>query len=74
MAEAAEIRRRKRVADRSVLGGVLAMAMAMAVSTFDLAPPLLTTLGAVAGFVLLMHGVHVGWLVFYERELDGPPS
>jgi hypothetical protein len=29
---------------------------------------------AIAGFVLLMYGVQVGWLVFYDRESDGPPS
>jgi hypothetical protein len=24
--------------------------------------------------MLLMYGVHLGWLVFYDRESDGPPS
>jgi hypothetical protein len=37
-------------------------------------PPLATTVAAIAGFVIVMYGVHVGWLVFYDRETDGPSS
>ncbi len=33
-----------------------------------------TTAAAIAGFVLLMYGVHLGWSVFYDSESDGPPS
>ena len=35
---------------------------------------LVTTIVALAGMALVMYGVHVGWLVFYEREPDGPSS
>lgn len=50
------------------------MATALAVSSLDVAPLLATTAAALVGFVLLMYGVHVGWLVFYNSEGDGPPS
>ena len=74
MQDAAEIRSRKRRCNRAVLAGAALMAVAMLVSGYDLAPQLATTLAALAGFVLVMYGVHVGWLVFYEREPDGPAS
>jgi Flp pilus assembly protein protease CpaA len=70
----AEIARRKRRSNRAVLAGVCLMAVALLASAVQIAPSLATTAGAVAGFVLLMYGVHVGWLVFYDRESDGPPS
>jgi hypothetical protein len=57
-----------------VLGGVTLMLVALIASSVDLVPQLLTTAAAVAGFVLVMYGVHVGWLVFYDREPDGPAS
>jgi hypothetical protein len=44
------------------------------VSSWELGPPLATTVAAIAGFVIVMYGVHVGWLVFYDRETDGPSS
>ncbi len=68
-----EIRRRKRRCNVSVLSGVALMLAAMVVSGPGRAlwP---TTVAAVLGFALLMYGVHVGWLVFYDRESDGPPS
>lgn len=50
------------------------MTFALLASSWQLAPPLATTVVAIAGFVLLMYGVQVGWLVFYDRESDGPPS
>ncbi len=50
------------------------MAVALLVSSWAAAPLLATTVAAVVGFILLMYGVHVGWLVFYEREPDGPAS
>lgn len=50
------------------------MVVALVVSSANLTSPVTTTVAAIAGFVLLMYGVHVGWLVFYERESDGPAS
>jgi Flp pilus assembly protein protease CpaA len=74
MQDAAEIRGRKRRSNRAVLVGFSLMAFALLVSSRELAPPLATTVAAIAGFVIVMYGVHVGWLVFYDREPDGPPS
>ena len=70
----AEIRRRKRRSNRAVLGGVVSMVMAVLVDGTHLAPLLATTVAGLVGFVLLMYGVHIGWLVFYDRDQDGPPS
>ncbi len=70
----AEIKRRKRRSNKAVLGGIVSMVMALLVHSTQLAPLLATTVVAVIGFALLMYGVHVGWLVFYDRESDGPPS
>ena len=50
------------------------IAVALLVSTWHLAPDFLTTAGAIFGFGLIMYGVHLGWLVFYDREPDGPAS
>ena len=74
MQDAAEIRRRKRRANRAVLIGLCLMAVAMLVSSRDLAPPIATTVAAIVGFGLLSYGVHVAWLVFYDREPEGPSS
>lgn len=70
----AEVRRRKSRSNRAVLQGLGLIAAALVLSCFDLAPQLATTVAAILGFALVMYGVHVGWLVFYEREPDGPPS
>lgn len=70
----AEIRRQKRLCNRTVLAGVLLMGTALLVSMGELVPPLFSTFTAVVGFVLLVYGVHVGWVIFYDRESDGPPS
>ena len=74
MQDAAEIRRRKRRSDRAVVAGLSLIVVAMLVSSRDLAPALATTLAAIVGFGLLMYGVHVAWLVFYDREPQGPSS
>ena len=74
MQYAAEIRRRKRRSDRAVVAGLSLIVVAMLVSSRDLAPALATTLAAIVGFGLLMYGVHVAWLVFYDREPQGPSS
>jgi hypothetical protein len=74
MQDAAEIRDRKRRANRAVLIGVCLMAAAMLVSSLQLAPPIATTVVAIVGFGLLSYGVHVAWLVFYDREPEGPSS
>jgi hypothetical protein len=72
--EPAEVWRRKRRSSRAVLAGVAEMAVAMVLSALGAGPPLLTTIGWVAGFVLVLYGVHVGWMVFYDREPEGPSS
>ena len=74
MQDAAEIRRRKRRSDRAVVAGLSLIVVALLVSSRELAPALATTLTAIVGFGLLMYGVHVAWLVFYEREPEGPSS
>lgn len=74
MQGAAEIRRRKRRSDRAVVAGLSLIVVALLVSSRELVPALATTLAAIVGFGLLMYGVHIAWLVFYEREPDGPPS
>ena len=66
--------RRKRRSDRAVVAGLSLIVVALLVSSRELAPALATTLAAIIGFVLLMYGVHVAWLVFYDREPDGPAS
>jgi hypothetical protein len=74
MQDAAEIRRRKRRSDRAVVAGLSLIVAALLVSSRELAPALATTLAAIVGFGLLMYGVHVAWLVFYDREPEGPSS
>ena len=74
MQDAAEIRRRKRRSDRAVVAGLSLIVVALLVSSRELAPALATTLAAIIGFGLLMYGVHVAWLVFYDREPQGPSS
>jgi hypothetical protein len=74
MQDARLIRSRKRRSNRAVLAGLLLMAAALVVSSTKLAPDLATTVAAIAGFLILMYGVHLAWLMFYEREPDGPSS
>ena len=74
MQDAAEIRRRKRRSDRAVVAGLSLIVVALLVSSRELAPALATTLAAIIGFGLLMYGVHVAWLVFYDGEPQGPSS
>lgn len=74
MQDAVDIHSRKRASNGGVLGGAFLMSVALLASWWGLAPQLATTVAAIGGFVLLMYGVHVGWLVFYEREPDGPSS
>ena len=74
MQGAAEVHRRKRRSNRAVLAGLSLIVVALLFSSRELAPAVATTLAAIVGFGLLMYGVHVAWLVFYEREPDGPSS
>ena len=74
MQDATEIRVRKRRSNRAVLVGLSVIAFALMVSSWELAPPLATTIAAIAGFAIVMYGVHLGWLLFYDREPDGPSS
>ena len=74
MSGAAEIHRRKRRSNRAVLAGLSLIVVALLFSAREVAPAVATTLAAIVGFGLLMYGVHVAWLVFYEREPDGPSS
>ncbi len=68
------IRRRKRHGNVGVLGGVALIVVALTSSAHAIGPPMLTTAVAVLGFAAVLYGVHVGWLIFYESETDGPPS
>ena len=74
MQDAAEIRGRKRRSNRAVLPGLSVIAFALLVSSWELAPPLATTIAAIAGFGIVMYGVHLGRLLFYDREPDGPSN
>ena len=74
MQDAAEIWRRKRRSNRAVLVGVVIVATALLGSSLEVAPMLVTTIVALVGMVLVMYGVHVGWLLFFDREPDGPSS
>ena len=67
------VRARKRRCTRAVVAGLAEIAVGLLLSGLRVAPDLLTTAAAVVGFCLVMYGVHVGWLIFYEREPDGPP-
>jgi hypothetical protein len=68
------IRARKRRCTRAVLLGLVTMALALLLSAARLLPDLLTTGAAIVGFSLVLYGVHVGWVIFYDREPDGPPA
>ncbi len=65
---------RKRRCTRAVLTGLAVMAVALLLSSLRLAPDLLTTGAAIVGFSLVAYGVHLGWVIFYDRETDGPPA
>jgi hypothetical protein len=67
------IRRRKRRSTKAVLAGLSLMSVALLVSVLGMLPDAATTLAAILGFGLVMYGVHLGWLIFYERDSDGPP-
>jgi hypothetical protein len=56
------------------MAGISLIAVALLVSSWRLAPDFVTTAAAIVGFGLLMYGVHLAWLVFYDREPDGPAS
>jgi hypothetical protein len=68
------IRALKRRSTRAVLAGVVVMALALLVSGLQLAPDLLTTAAAIAGCSMMMYGVHLGWVIVFDRESDGPPA
>jgi hypothetical protein len=67
------IRRRKRRSTKAVLAGLSVMSVALLVSVLGMLPDAATTLAAILGFGLVMYGVHLGWLIFYDRDSDGPP-
>jgi L-lactate permease len=72
--DAAEIRRRKRRSNRAVFIGVGQMALGLLCSAKSLGPQLAATVAAFVGLAFLVYGVHLGWLVFYDRDPDGPSS
>ncbi len=74
MPEPDEIRRRKQRSTRTVLGGAGLITVGMLMSVLEIVTPLTSTAIALAGFVMILYGVHLGWVVFYEREPDGPSS
>jgi hypothetical protein len=67
------IRRRKRRSTKAVLAGLSLMSVALLVSVLGMLPDAATTLAAILGFGLVMYGVHLGWLIFYDGDSDGPP-
>jgi heme/copper-type cytochrome/quinol oxidase subunit 4 len=66
--------RRKRRSELTVLVGVVLMAVALFASAHGLGTDATTTLAALAGFALVNYGVHLAWVVFCDRESDGPAS
>jgi hypothetical protein len=74
MRDVPPIRSWKRRSNRAVLAGSSQIAAALLVSSWEILPDLATTIAAIAGFLILMYGVHLAWLAFYEREPDGPSS
>jgi len=74
MQDDAEAGRRKRLSSRCVVAGISFMGSALLVSVRDVLPPVVPTVAALIGFVFLLYGVHVGWLVFYDRDPEGPSS
>ena len=74
MQDAVQIRGWKRRSTRAVVAGLSLMAIALVVSSWQIVPAITTTFAATAGLVLLCYGVHLAWLIFYEREPDGPSS
>ena len=74
MQGAADARGRKRRSNRAVVAGLSLIAVALLVSSWRLVPDFVTTAAAIVGFGLLTYGVHLAWLVFYDREPDGPAS
>jgi 1,4-dihydroxy-2-naphthoate octaprenyltransferase len=74
MQDATVIRNRKRRSSRCVVAGASLIAVALVLSVVNFTDPLVTTIGALVGFAFILYGVHLGWLVFYEREPDGPSS
>ena len=64
----------KRRCTRAVLAGLVVMALALLVSGLQLTPDLLSTVAAVAGCSMMMYGVHLGWVIVFDRESDGPPA
>ena len=69
-----EIRRRKRRSTKAVLGGLSLIASALLISVLGMLPDAVTTFAAIVGFCLVMYGVHLGWVIFYEGESDGPAA
>ena len=69
-----EIRRRKRRCTKAVLAGLSLIGVSLLVSALSLLPDQATTLAALVGFSLVMYGVHLGWVIVYEQESDGPPA
>ena len=69
-----QIRAWKRRSTRAVVAGLSLMTIALVVSSWQIVPAITTTLAAGVGLVLLCYGVHLAWLVFFEREPDGPSS
>jgi hypothetical protein len=50
------------------------MALGLLSSAKGLGPQFAATIVAAVGLVFVVYGVHVGWLVFYDRDPDGPSS
>jgi hypothetical protein len=68
------IRRRKRRCTEAVLAGLSLIGVSLLVSALRLLPDQVTTVAAIVGFSLVAYGVHLGWVIFYEGESDGPPA
>lgn len=69
-----ETYRRKRRSSRAVVAGLALMGASLLVSFWQMLPPVASTVSCLAGFALMLWGVHVNWLVFYDREPEGPSS
>ena len=74
MQDAVQIHAWKRRSTRAVVAGLSLIAIALVVSSWQIVSAITTTFAAAVGLVLLCYGVHLAWLIFYEREPDGPSS
>lgn len=74
MAYDGSVQGQERRSNRSVALGLALILLGLVTDARHLTPPVLASLAAVAGFGLVMYGVHLSWQVYYDREPPGSSS